>query len=365
MRPTLKTGAVRGLATFAAVLCASVLLPGLALAGGPGLALTNNLAPQVLAASPLPPADVVDSRILVADSQSDAQVTVRVQALEDAVRTLTGQVDGLQFQLTQMQELIQKMQQDDEFRFEQLEGGAGKKSSAATHSGGVTPSGALPQGQAGAEQSTDNPPADAPAADAGNSGDATPPPADATNNADGNSTATVNDGLGQSQDPLLKGGSPTLGAEPGNGNGQPLNLNLDATSSQALSNGDSAAQYKAGYDAILRGDYPFAEDQFRQFIALYPKDPQAPDATNWLGEALLQRQAYDDAADVLLTGFQNYEHSARAPDLLLKLGIALAGAGQQDTACRTFAEVLKRYPKQPQAFLQRLSDEKTKAQCPA
>ncbi len=109
---------------------------------------------------------------------------------------------------------------------------------------------------------------------------------------------------------------------------------------------------------LCRGPVP-------QFIALYPKDPQAPDATNWLGEALLQRQAYDDAADVLLTGFQNYGKSPRAPDLLMKLGIALAGAGEADTACRTFAEVVKRYPAQPTAFMQRLAQEKQKAQCPA
>ena len=128
---------------------------------------------------------------------------------------------------------------------------------------------------------------------------------------------------------------------------------------------DQPAKDKAGYDAIMRGDYAFAEEQFRQFIALYPKDPQAPDATNWLGEALLQRQAYDDAADVLLTGFQNYEKSARAPDLLMKLGVALAGAGEGDTACRTFAEVAKRYPKQPAAFMQRLKQEQSKAKCPA
>jgi len=44
---------------------------------------------------------------------------------------------------------------------------------------------------------------------------------------------------------------------------------------------------------------------------------------------------------------------------------ALAGAGEGDTACRTFAEVVKRYPKQPAAFMQRLQQEKTKAQCPA
>jgi TolA-binding protein len=49
----------------------------------------------------------------------------------------------------------------------------------------------------------------------------------------------------------------------------------------------------------------------------------------------------------------------------MKLGIALAGAGEQDTACRTFGEVGKRYPKQPAAFNSRLAQEKQKAQCPA
>ena len=70
-------------------------------------------------------------------------------------------------------------------------------------------------------------------------------------------------------------------------------------------------------------------------------------------------------ADGLLTGFQKYEKSPRAPDLVLKLGIAPGGAGEQDTACRTFAEVAKRYTKQPAAFNSRLAQEKAKAQCPA
>ena len=72
-----------------------------------------------------------------------------------------------------------------------------------------------------------------------------------------------------------------------------------------------------------------------------------------------------EAADVLLTGFQTYQKSPRAPDLLLKLGIALAGAGETDTACRTFFEVAKRYPKQPAAFNERLQAERQKTNCPA
>jgi TolA-binding protein len=74
---------------------------------------------MVLATGALAPAPVF------AQSKEVAQLTVRVQDLENTIRTLNGQVEGLQFQLTQMQELIQKMQDDNEFRFQQLEGGKG------------------------------------------------------------------------------------------------------------------------------------------------------------------------------------------------------------------------------------------------
>jgi tol-pal system protein YbgF len=324
------------------------------------LSLKAGASRAVLAFTVALAAGIFAPEFVVAQSSNEAQLVVRVQELEATVRDLTGQVQGLQFTLTQMQQQLQKMQDDNEFRFQQLEGGAGKKSEAVTHSGGATPPGASPQA------TTEAKPIEAkPAATAG--ADATPAPAPLVDeNKPGTvPPASVGDGLGDSQDPLVgKGGaeSTTLGTIPAGQDGKPLNLNLD--SSQPISNGDAIAQYKAGYDAITRGDYPFAADQFRQFIALYPKDPQAPDATNWLGEALLQQQSYDDAADVLLTGFQTYQNSPRAPDLLLKLGIALAGAGQQDTACRTFFEVAKRYPKQPSAFQQRLQTEKSKAKCP-
>src|SRR5690606_22222497 len=56
--------------------------------------------------------------------QEAAQLAVRIQQLEEQVRLLTGQVEGVQFQLTQLQTLIEKQTADNEFRFQQLEGGA-------------------------------------------------------------------------------------------------------------------------------------------------------------------------------------------------------------------------------------------------
>jgi hypothetical protein len=44
-----------------------------------------------------------------AQSQQTAQLTVRIQELEEQIRLLTGQVEGLQFQLTQMQTLLERM----------------------------------------------------------------------------------------------------------------------------------------------------------------------------------------------------------------------------------------------------------------
>ncbi len=329
-------------ALLVAALAGMLLVPAFAEAGTSGDLIAN---PTLGLAKAVPPADLGDGRILVAQNKTEAQLLVRIQDLEEQLRTLTGQVEGLQFQLTQMQTMLQKQSEDNEFRFQQLEGGTpGKKPQAAVPTDGATPSDALPQGNA-------------PAADQAAAPDAAPL---------ANTDQPMDGGLGQSADPLLGGGTDQLGTLSADDQlsldpNRPLDLSLDGG---AISNGDALAQYDAGYDAITRGDYAFAEDQFQQFIALYPDDPQAPDATNWLGEALLQRGAFTDAAEVLANGYTKYKESKRAPDMMLKLGVALAGADQLDVACRTFFTLKQRYPDLSAAFLQRLAEENQKAKCP-
>ncbi len=296
-----------------------------------------------------------------AQSKTEAQLAVRIQELEDQVRNLTGQLEGLQFSITNMQTQLQQMADDNEFRFQQLEGGGAGKTEAAPQSGGAMPAGEAPQPDTGTLPTDSNaaPPQGEVQPDV-NGPPAEVPPQDGIPVI--SDEPMHGDTLGDSADPLLGQGQPgetvtgTLGE-----NSVPLNLNLDG--GPALEDGDARAQYAAGYDAFTRGDFAFAEDQFRQFIALYPHDPQAPDAVVWLGDTLLQRQAYDEAADVLYNGFEKYERSARAPDILMKVGVALAGAGETDIACRTYAEVATRYPSQPPEFNDRLAAERQKANC--
>jgi tol-pal system protein YbgF len=271
----------------------------------------------------------------LAQSRAEAQLQLQIQQLQEQIRLLTGQVEGLQFTVTNLQSQMQTMSEDNEFRFQQLEGTSGAAPAAA------------PQAPAPVEP-----------APANNAALPDPQPLDLTGG-----------GMGQSSDPLVgsnnmgTGSLGTLGGEDMTlGGNRPLDLNLD--SGAAISTGDATAQYQAGYDAIVRGDYSFAEDQFQQFVGLYPDDPNAPDATNWLGEALMQRGAYEDAALVLAEGYERYKSTPRAPDLMLKLGVALAGVGEVETACRTFFTLQRLYPNQSAAFTQRVSEEKSRAQCP-
>lgn len=269
--------------------------------------------------------DTQPVKVKVAQSRQVAEVNVRIDTIEERMRTLTGQVEGLQFQMTQLQTLLERMQEDYEFRFQELEGGASGKTSAAPQSDRDMPSEGVPQSQ------TENL---------------------ATSDDDADFTLGTPEGtLGTLSDDALTG----IGV------GQPMDLQFDPGA--ALSDADAQAQYEAGYEALLRGDYVFAEDQFRQFIGLFPNNRLAPDAYHWLGDSLLNRGEYEEAAEVLLRGFEAYPNAARSPDMVMKLGISLNSAGERETACRTFVEVLRRYPEQPTAFKQRVTEEQRKAQC--
>ncbi|MCZ4346622.1 hypothetical protein [Devosia neptuniae] len=298
--------------------------------------------------------DASPDRILVAQSQDTAQLMVRLQQLEEQNRLLNGQIEGLTFQLTQLQEIVNRMAEDNEFRFQALEGGGSPKTDAATQAGGAMQPEALPQDPANAADAEGVPMTDIP--DQG----VQPLPGEIEFDPTFTDGSMPMDDMGESFDPLVgtgaMGGLDLV-------TGEPLDLNYDPAAA-ATGNPDADAQFAAGFEAISSGDYPFAEDQFSQFLALYPDNPQATEAANLLGDALLYRAAYSEAADVLLNAFQKAPEHPRAPDLLLKLGMSLSGAGERETACRTLAEIDNRYADLSAVFLTRLAQEKARAECP-
>jgi len=100
--------------------------------------LNNSI--QQLSQGLTPPAMVgAQPDIRVAQTRGTASTNLRISQMEEQMRIFTGQIEGLQFQLTQIQMLIERMQEDNEFRFQQLEGGGSGKTEAAIQSGGDMP----------------------------------------------------------------------------------------------------------------------------------------------------------------------------------------------------------------------------------
>ena len=97
--------------------------------------------------------------------------------------------------------------------------------------------------------------------------------------------------------------------------------------------GDAQTLYQQGYGALLQKDYAGAEGAFRGLVRAYPDDPLAGNAQYWIGETYYVRGQYKNAADAFLKGYKKYKSSEKAPDTLLRLGMALAELGQKDAAC--------------------------------
>jgi tol-pal system protein YbgF len=318
----------------------SLKLDALESAAGELGAQFNALAAEMGGILSVPQAKV--ERFEFAQRSRNAQTAVRLDQLEEQMRLLTGQIEGLQFQMTQMQALLARMQEDFEFRFSELEGGGLGKTEAAPRSDSGSLSGVAP-----------------PATPSGT--EVTPVPG-----LDPNLASTVQP-LGTLSSGALSPGGELSGGLNVDIEGPAFDgtgaLDLDLNPGNIVTNADAEAAYQAGFNALQRGDFEFAEQQFTQFLSLYPTHVLAPDASNWLGEVLLSRGAYEEAAAVLVNSFEKYPNATRSPDILLKLGVALARAGERETACRTYVEVLRRFPGQPGAFMARVSEEQRTAQC--
>jgi tol-pal system protein YbgF len=293
-----------------------------------------------------------------------------VTGLEEQLRQMNGKIEELNFQVLQMQEQIRKQQEDNEFRFQQLEGGtqggqppAQKKSDATTTTDTNTDVAAAPATQAPADAGT-APAAgqevivESPNGDPGKviPGTGAPEKTFGTITVDKNGNVIDAGGNTQATAPVQDTAPASAApAKAGKSDGTVVAA-LPATN-------DPEELYRNSYQFILSGDYSTAEQGFRDHISRFPKDAKAADAHYWLGESLLGQQKYRDAAETFLSASKDYPKAKKAPDMLLKLGVSLVGLKQHDVACATFSEIGKRYPDISGALKERVKQEKALAAC--
>ncbi|MDO9415103.1 tol-pal system protein YbgF [Pararhizobium sp.] len=285
----------------------------------------------------------------------------RIGQLEETVRSLNGRIEEMSFQLLQMQEQIRKFQEDNEFRFQDLEKGKAPGKSGALE----RPAGTTGQDTASSEGAAPLTNDDIARVIDPNAGTDPNAGIDSTTGAPPTTLGSIE---------FDANGNPvgaTAEAQPDPNNGVPgvetgansgLNTN-PATEQQtaALDNPDDL--YQAAYTHVLSGDYSLAETGFRDYLTAFPEGQKAADASFWMGEAQYSQGKFNESAKTFLNAHQTYGTSSKAPEMLLKLGMSLAALDNKDTACATMREVTKRYPKASAAVKAKVASEQSRLAC--
>jgi tol-pal system protein YbgF len=140
--------------------------------------------------------------------------------------------------------------------------------------------------------------------------------------------------------------TPPLGGSAGNGAGAAVSVvppPPPSTGAPDLAIGEQADfdRAKAAFDSSSFRD---SATLFATFAETYTAGPLTGQAHYWRGRALDRTGDAEDAARAYLDSFSGAPDGERAPDALLRLGLALDGLGQRPDACAMLGEVTRRFP---------------------
>jgi tol-pal system protein YbgF len=286
----------------------------------------------------------------------DAGLLVRIDHLENQIRTLNGQIEQLQFQQRRLEEVLRKLQQDTDFRFQEMQVRApppgGPPASAIrpplppVAANGATPVippvGPVASGRRGdAFDPSAQPDAPGVPQQLGGSGAAVvaapgAPGVSASDDEDPNSPMD----LMHPGRPRMALPTPQMPAE----TAPPTPRSVGSTIASTATPSAGRDEFETGRGLFRQGQYEAAQTAFTAFLQKSPKDARVADATYWLGETFSQRGRHREAAEQYLKLSTDYPKSPRAPDGLLRLGMSLSALGAKEQACATFQEVGRKYP---------------------
>lgn len=251
-----------------------------------------------------------------------SQLQITSQSLEEQMRRLTGQVEKLEFQVRQLNDRMDRLVADVDFRLRELEDG--KSPSQASRGGGQPVAPTVPQS-----------------------------PGEVT--VSGNTSGTIGT--------LTESQVRAAGVTSGSGAAPVASAPGQASAAVALPDGSTQDRYTYARQFLLRRDFDSAEKALAAFVGAHPDDPLAGNAQYWLGETFYVRGDYQTAARTFAEGFQRYPDSGKAPDNLLKLGMSLSQLSLKDDACITLKKLRVEYPEAPTSIVQRADREIGRLKC--
>ena len=149
------------------------------------------------------------------------------------------------------------------------------------------------------------------------------------------------------------------GAGPDSGKKEPAT----ASASSILPPGKEIEQYRFAIGELRQARYDRAAEAFQEFLRRHPKGRFAGNAYYWLGETYYAQQNYRLAAIRFADGFKKFPKHPKAPDNLLKLGMSMAHLKKTEEACKTLAELKRRYPSAPGYVKRKAAQERRKLGC--
>lgn len=117
-----------------------------------------------------------------------------------------------------------------------------------------------------------------------------------------------------------------------------------------------------GQAALARNDYDAAEAAAREALRGRP-GPRAQDANILLGEALLGRRQFQNAALAFNDAYSANRRSSRAPEALLGLANSFQGFGARREACDTLDQLASEYTQLAAPLARRVAEARRRAQC--
>jgi tol-pal system protein YbgF len=256
----------------------------------------------------------------VGGGSAAASQEIRLQQMDEQIRSLTGQIEQLSYKVQQVTTKLDKLAGDVDYRLNALEQGGG------TAAGGENPPSQV-AGPAGG------------AAGGGTAPGTAPPPG---------AKSMVLGTMRTNQPPPPDGG-------------QTAALQAPAVT---LPGNTPEEKYNYAFGLLRQASYPEAEQALRTFVQQYPNDKLAGNAQYWLGESFYVRGNYNEAALAFAEGYQKYPTNVKAPQNLLKLAMSLTAMGRKPDACKAFDQLARQFPNAPADVKLRAGRERQNAGCP-
>lgn len=135
--------------------------------------------------------------------------------------------------------------------------------------------------------------------------------------------------------------------------------------SAALTTGTPEERYERAFGLLQEARYEEAHDLLARFVEENPEHPRTEDAAYWRSETFYARQMFAEAARSYALNLQRFgQEGRRAPDNMVKLGLALLKDGRAEEACRTFAQLDQTFPEMPVNIRRAARQGQTQAGCP-